>query len=221
MINLEVKGIIFDMDNTLLASRIDFTAMKEDISQLMIANKLMAVDFNYMDYTASQLIKMAQEAEGINEEISRQIWQAVTDHEARGMVGAKLEEGIVLGLQQLKPSFTLAVLTNNGQAAAELALNETGIADYFDLIVGRDKVKELKPDPAGVRYIIESFPEISIEEWVLVGDSWIDGKAAQECNIAFIAYQGNKIDMNKQKVFPVASIGRMEQLLSLFGVGGK
>jgi phosphoglycolate phosphatase len=54
-----------------------------------------------------------------------------------------------------------------------------------------------------------------VERWMLVGDSWIDGKAAQEGNIKFVVYKGNSVEIEKRQVRPSASITDMRELLEL------
>mgnify|MGYP003694753625 CR=1 FL=1 len=51
----------------------------------------------------------------------------------------------------------------------------------------RDDVRALKPDPDGLRVIRARWPDA--EHVVVVGDSWVDGAAAQAGGVPFIAYR--------------------------------
>ncbi|MED0677741.1 HAD family hydrolase [Aneurinibacillus thermoaerophilus] len=206
-------GIIFDMDNTLLQSRIDFTGMKQAIFRLLTEYELCAYDFEWKEFTASQLIEMARQSGRLRPEVEALIWEAVTEFEKRGMYGANLEPYVPEVLEYLSHECHLVVLTNNAQEAAQEALHNTGIAHYFDYIVGREQMTVLKPSPSGIHYILRYYPDVPSERWMLVGDSWIDGKAAQDSNIRFAAYKGNIKEMEKWKVHPVLHINDMRELI--------
>ncbi|MFS0553522.1 HAD family hydrolase [Brevibacillus sp. 179-C9.3 HS] len=207
------KGIIFDMDNTLLQSRINFSEMKRTIFQLWADNGIVPSTLDWQNHTASQLIEIGRKAERMTRELEQAMWDAVTAIEKEGMHGAVLEQHAVEVLEQLKNSYQLYILTNNAYAAAEEALNETGIASYFDEIVAREQMTTLKPSPSGIHYIRSRKPEWPVSAWTMIGDSWIDGKAACDGQVAFIAYQANELDMERNGVVPKAYITDLKELL--------
>lgn len=208
-----MKGIIFDMDNTLLRSNIDFFAMKQAIYQLLVREKMIPSSIPWQEYTPSQMIEMARGHEKIKV-VENEIWSTVRDIEQRGMEGAVLEPGVEIVLQQLqRQGIILAILTNNAQAAATQVLRQTGIKAYFNIIAGREQMAVLKPSPSGIHYILRHFPNTQPEDWLVVGDSWIDGRAAEEAGIPFIAYCADKHKLDKNSVTPLASIDRITQLL--------
>lgn len=217
MIGTFQKGIIFDMDNTLLQSRINFAEMKHAIFQLWADNGIVEPTLNWEKHTASQLIELGRKSEQMTSELEQAMWAAVTAIEKEGMHGAVLEQHAVEVLAQLKSSYRLYILTNNAYAAAEEALNETGIAAYFDEIVAREQMTTLKPSPSGIHYIRSLKPEWPVSAWTMVGDSWIDGKAASDGQVAFIAYQGNEEDMQRNGVVPKAYITDLKELLIILG----
>lgn len=206
-------GIIFDMDNTLLQSAIDFTEMKRSVFELLVKDGLCAPNFDWHSHTASQLIEMARQSGKLKQETEVRIWDAVTECEKQGMHGAQLEPYVPEVLAELYGDCHLVVLTNNSCIAAQEALKETGIDHYFDYIVGREQMTALKPSASGVYYVLDHYPDVPAERWMFVGDSWIDGKAAKEGNIAFTAYKGNHNQMEKNEVYPVVYIEDMRELM--------
>lgn len=208
------QGIIFDMDNTLLQSRINFADMKEAVFRLLVRHQLCDPELDYRKHTASQLIELGRKSGRITDEIEALVWNAVVAFETEGMQGAVLEEHAEEVLDSLKHHFHLVILTNNALSAALEALKETGIAHYFDLIAGREQMTMLKPSPSGIHFILEQYPDIPAEQWTMVGDSWIDGKAAQEGSVRFIAYQGKPLEMERHEVVPTAYINNLRELLS-------
>lgn len=210
----KLKGIIFDMDNTLLQSRINFPGMKKAVFDLLVQHQLMDPKLDYTKHSASQLIELGRNSGSITDEIESSVWDTIVAFETEGMLGAALEEGAEEVLDALKQHYTLVILTNNARSAAVKALEETSIIYSFDQIAGREQMAMLKPSPSGIHFILAQYPDISAEQWVMVGDSWIDGKAAQEGGVSFIAYQGDQQEMEEQGVTPVAYIGHLRELLS-------
>lgn len=208
------KGIIFDMDNTLLQSSIDFAEMKKAIFQLLVQSELVDPGFDYAAYTASQLIELGRTSDRFHSEAETAMWDVVVAYESAGMDGATLEEGAAEVLETLQQHYTLVILTNNARIAALKALEETGIIHHFDLIVGREQMDMLKPSPSGIHYILDRYVQIPADRWVMVGDSWIDGKAAQDGGVPFIAYRAKQEDMHFHEVVPAAYIQHLRELLA-------
>jgi phosphoglycolate phosphatase len=208
------QGIIFDMDNTLLQSRIDLLSMKKAVFAMLAAHGFYQIDYQWADFTVSQLIDTARASVKMTKEIEAAIWETVIRYEKEGMHNAALEPGVAELLLELDGRCLLTVLTNNALTAAMLALQKTEIAGYFDLIVGREMLNALKPSPAGVYYILNKFPRTSPAQWLFVGDSWIDGKAAQGGQVDFLAYQGNEAEMARREVYPLANLTDIRHLLN-------
>ncbi|MFD2370389.1 HAD family hydrolase [Brevibacillus sp. GCM10020057] len=210
------KGIIFDMDNTLLKSRINFAEMKRAVFRLLAEHGCCQPDLDWTSHTASQLIEIGRQSAQMTQALEEKMWAAVTEIEKEGMHGAVLEEHAVEVLEELRQRCSLYILTNNARAAAMEALQRTGIAHFFADVVGREQMAELKPSPSGVRCILRQQREWPVEAWTMVGDSWIDGKAAQDAGIRFVAYQGKEGEMANHGVHPLATIQSLRELLPYF-----
>ena len=76
------------------------------------------------------------------------------------------------------------------------------------VVVARDKAG-LKPDPAGLRLLEAEFPERRI--WV-IGDSWVDGAAAQAGGAGFIAYVADPAELARRGVAPRTVLQDLRQL---------
>lgn len=211
------KGIIFDMDNTLLSSAINFDAMREEIFAHLTAANVLPADLSMTEHTSSTLIAHAQRTAHWNEELQRTVWDIAKKHEILGMENAALEPGVQDVLLRLNGNCKLAVLTNNSHSAAMAALTGHGIDRYFDIIIGREQMAFMKPAADGVRMIMNTFADIHMKEWLSIGDAWIDGKASQEAGVTFIAYNGNPDKMMAQGVIPDASINEWAELFPLLG----
>ncbi|MEX1030674.1 MAG: HAD family hydrolase [Paenibacillaceae bacterium] len=128
------------------------------------------------------------------------------------MRGAGLEPGAKQLLESLHNKYVLVVITNNSVVAALEALKNTEIAAFFDLIIGREMMSALKPSPSGFHYVMNQFPAIKPDEWISIGDSWIDGKAAQDAGIPFISYRADDDKFRLRGIEPIARMSRLMQL---------
>jgi HAD superfamily hydrolase (TIGR01549 family) len=66
-----------------------------------------------------------------------------------------------------------AIATTDRTGRASMALEYLGFADLVDLVVGADLVREVKPDPAMIRIILDRLGS-GKEESVMVGDAITD-----------------------------------------------
>ena len=78
------------------------------------------------------------------------------------------------------------------------------LLSHLDLIVTRDEMRRLKPDPDGLRVVRERWPDA--DQIVVVGDSWVDGAAAQAGGVPFIAYRPDRVEMEQRGVVIAAEI---------------
>src|SRR6185436_6712816 len=93
----------------------------------------------------------------------------------------------------------LAVLTNNSLESAEAALDRFALREPFDLVLARDVVPALKPSGVGVA---KAHGSLGGGPTFMVGDSYIDGLAAQRANVGarFVAFRANLADLEARGV---------------------
>ena len=208
------KGIVFDLDNTLLRSSIDFAKMKQSVFDLLVGQGIFPGDFPLRDHTTATLIESARATGRFSPELERKAWDIVVRLEREGMRGADLEPNVREVLAKLHSRLTLVVLTNNARSAALDALERTGVARCFDLVVGREQMGALKPSPCGFRYVLSQYAGTAPKQWLAVGDSWIDGKAAQDAGVPFLAYRSDEKQLERHGVKPIGRIESMSDLLA-------
>jgi len=207
-----VKGLIFDMDNTLLRSRIDFEAMKQDVYQFLVSHGILAEGIELSRHTASTLIEAGVKTNRMNESLIKELWDVPKKHEVTGMKDAELEPGVKELLKEWQGQYHLVVVTNNSIEAAEAALRDHDVLRFFEQVVGREQVRLLKPAPDAFLHVLQRFGEVSPGEWISVGDSWMDGRASALAGIPFIAYGGDEAKMKEMEVFPRAFIRDLRNL---------
>src|SRR4030095_17214462 len=86
------------------------------------------------------------------------VWEIARDRERRAMEVAALEPGALAAVVGARRSgFATAIWTNNARELTVPALARLGLADELDLVVTRDDMRALKPDPDGWRVIASHF----------------------------------------------------------------
>lgn len=214
-------GIIWDMDNTILQSHIDFSVLHTRVCGYLKENHILTADYESIT-TAEALMKM-KTFPHYQEEWGRVAWNIVREVEKLGMTGAKLEPGVKEVLTSLSPQVYMVVLTNNSQLPAEIGLAENGVTYLFDAIYGRESVPDLKPSSLGVKQILGDFPHVPADNWLLIGDAGIDARAAIGAGVAFGSFTGSRQE-DLQAYQPVVKFDRwnpncVQEILGFFASG--
>ncbi len=182
--------LIFDMDNTLLQSKIDFALMTSDVTAILAAH---GFEKYAQRSVATALVDFAQSA-NYDAEIADKIWQRITEIETVGLDQAELEPGAIDALSYLSGFAELAVLSNNRDVAIKANLDRLGIGQYLSCIVGRDSAAFVKPAPEGMLQVMSHYPTISSEHTLTIGDAVIDAQAAKAAGIGFVAYNNSRAE---------------------------
>jgi phosphoglycolate phosphatase len=178
--------IVFDFDNTLVHSKIDFAGIRRDLLALFRQNGVPeAVDDRLVNLSIGQIIDAGVAHDAATHDAA---WQIVLEYETDGMLHATIEPGAAATLHALRDAgFCLSVLTNNARPATLAALDLFEMRAAFDLILTRDEVP-MKPDPKGITHSMETF-SIGPERTVMIGDSWLDGTAAERAGVPFVGFR--------------------------------
>lgn len=88
-------------------------------------------------------------------------------------------------LEYLKSrGYQLAVVTTKFKDAAYIGLDLFDISKYFDIVIGSDNVRNVKPDPEG---IYKAMSMTNCLKGVMIGDNITDIKSGQNAGIHTIA----------------------------------
>lgn len=96
-----------------------------------------------------------------------------------------------------KHNYKLAVVSSKKSDLVNHGLEFCKIREYFDLVVGSDEVKNPKPDPEGINYVLKT---LGSKNGLYVGDSTMDiiaGKNAniKTCAVIYPNYETRKEDL--------------------------
>lgn len=93
-------------------------------------------------------------------------------------------DGIKDLLNKLKEkNYKIAIVSNKVTDAVVKGLKICSIDQYFDLIVGAEKLKQAKPDPDGIHQVLTYFKK---EEAYMIGDTIIDIQTGQNAKVKTI-----------------------------------
>jgi phosphoglycolate phosphatase len=204
-----VRVCAFDLDHTLVRTPLDLAAMAADMRAHLegAGARLPARDERYR---VGELLQFCKREMPVHEAA---LWTLALDREQRAMDEATLEAGAVeavTGARRL--GFVTALWTNNAGGVTRSALARLGLADHFDVVVTRDEMRALKPDPDGWRVIAALANGSQTHQAFMVGDSWVDGLAATAAGVPFIAYRMPATDLRRWKIDPIATLTDLAEL---------
>jgi phosphoglycolate phosphatase len=201
-----VRLCVFDLDHTLIRSPLDLAAMALDMRALLEARQgpLPARDERYR---VGELITYCRRQAPT---LETALWSVALDHERRALAEATLEPGAREAVTGARAAGgRTALWTNNAREITLAVLERFELLAHFDLVVTRDDMSALKPDPDGWRVIAARFGPCSA---VVVGDSWVDGLAAAAAGVPFVAYRPQAADLARWQVAPVAALAELAAL---------
>ncbi len=207
------KGlVIFDLDNTVVHSTIDFARIRRDLIGLLRAQRITTEsDSALARRSIGQIIELADAHDGwAGTHVGAESWRIVLEYERAGMREASVEPDATETLQVLRDEgWLLAILTNNARAATLDALGKFGMTDCFNLVVSRDDAA-MKPNPAGIDLARAALGGCG--RTVMVGDSWLDGTAAERASVPFVAFRPKPGLLEDRKVRAWTVIARLADL---------
>ena len=181
----KIRGVAFDLDGTLIDTALGLS-QAVDLAlyalELPVAGEERVVTWigNGADIMMQRALKWSlkdKEPDLAQLNMARKLFDryyAETVEE-----GSFLFPGVAATLAALKEKgLQLAVVTNKPTSFVMPLLEDLGIAQYFQTIIGGDDVKEKKPHPEALYKVMETLG-LAADELLFVGDSRNDIQAAQ------------------------------------------
>jgi phosphoglycolate phosphatase len=177
-----VKAIIFDLDGTLIDSKLDLVnsvnIMLQQIGRMPLPVDTVA---GYIGHGAPQLIASVLGPLASEPECREALLLFLAHYEKHALDETRPYPGVAEALQSLEGR-ALAVLTNKPLALTLQILQGLDLAKCFEKIYGGDSFEKKKPDPAGAQKIMQelrSAPQHSM----MVGDSDVDVQTARNAGM--------------------------------------
>jgi len=179
-----IKAIIWDLDGTLIHFRIDYLRARRISIKILksygVPKHLLTVKVSILEN-----LKCAREffkKERFSEEKINQILKVVDNEiikiEYEAAINASMINGIDQVLEFVKNrKLKQAIFTFNTKKNAEISLKNVNLLHYFDIILGRDNVTNLKPHPEHLIQICNKL-NVNSDEIIVIGDTVRDIEAA-------------------------------------------
>jgi phosphoglycolate phosphatase len=210
--------VVFDLDNTLVHSRIDFLGIRRAVIDRLV--EAGALEQPPPDPRSRSIPEWLELASAYDRQLADELWQIVDRFEREGMVHGSVEADARATLDHLRAAgLRLAVLTNNSLGSAEAALDRFDLRAPFDLVLARGLVAALKPAGDGVS---QAHATLGHGPTYVVGDAYIDGLATQRADVGarFIAFRANVADLSARGVQPWATVQALGEVPALLGLSG-
>jgi len=167
------KAAIFDLDGTLVTMEMDFASLRTQLEEIYVSYGFPRERIRWMRATIDSIKQIREEMNesGYDGEGALvAVKSAIYEYELRQAPFARLIPGARELLRHLKDKgYHIAVVTRNNKEAALCSMGNTGLDSYVDLLVAREDVKVMKPNPEQFELVLERFC-VAPEETVVIGD---------------------------------------------------
>ena len=174
----EVRALIFDLDGTLIDSKLDLihsvNAMLREMRRPELATETIS---GYIGHGAPQLAARAMGGTATEEELKHALQFFLGYYEDHKMDNTCAYPGVGETLERLG-HLPMAVLTNKPARISVRILKALGLEKYFRAIYGGNSFESKKPDPFGAVTILREFG-LTPGESMIVGDSEVDVQTAR------------------------------------------
>lgn len=166
----DIRGVVFDLDGTIVDSKLDFAAMRNDLG--------------------------VAPTEGILEEVEKvecetrkaDFMRLIREHELKGLAESKLMKGFETYYKYLQSiKLPIGILTRNSLEVTKLTLEKFELR--FDTIYTRDDCAP-KPSPEGLIKILDEW-KMEPKDIVYIGDSHYDIQTALNAKVKSILFKSH------------------------------
>jgi phosphoglycolate phosphatase len=177
-----VRVLIFDLDGTLIDSKLDLAhsvnAMLEHMGRAPLSHETI---FSYVGNGAPLLVRRALGEAATDAEADKGLGYFLSYYRQHMLDNTVTYPGVRAGLELLA-SHPMAILTNKPVRFSQAIIDGLGLAPYFRFIYGGNSFEKKKPDPIGVTALLRDL-NAAAHEAMMVGDSDVDVRTARNAGI--------------------------------------
>jgi phosphoglycolate phosphatase-like HAD superfamily hydrolase len=215
-ITASLKLIIFDLDDTLIRSNINYMAIRLRVAELFESPP------SEKELSGTPILIVLENLRKLHPERYQEGKKRIYETEEQAAKTATVIDGAHTIPNLLdRHRIHSAILTNNSQTGVEIYLDnpELSYLKKFKIFT-RDDFSQAKPSPEGIQTIITHFSnhvdkEISNDNSLYIGDSYIDALAAERAGVRFVWFHSRKIANHLFPTQPLATLSNWNQLESL------
>lgn len=175
------KAVIFDLDGTIIDLAVDWSQLKRNLSDKFAEDYKIDCHFKSISKCLSEIVKKK------DEDNLKKFFKIIEEHETRNIEKSTPIEETKFFINNLKKfgiknDVKLAVMSLNTRKTIEKALLLTALTSKIDFIVGREDVRNWKPNPDGLLKILEKL-NIDKSKALFIGDMEKDLIAGERAGI--------------------------------------
>src|SRR5258706_9531859 len=172
-----VRAFLFDLDGTLIDSKLDLVNSVNFMLQEMQREALpLGTIASYIGHGAPKLVADVLGPDAAKADRKRALEIFLEHYSKHNLDATRAYPGVVEGLEALQDRH-MAVLTNKPKKMSVEILEALGLLKYFHAVYGGDSFEKKKPDPPGAQAILKNLGA-QPREAAMVGDSDVDIKTA-------------------------------------------
>jgi len=211
--------VIFDLDGTLVDSVEDLcnsvNAARAYMGLPPLAHELVA---SYVGNGAPVLIRRAMGPEATEEQVQEALGFFLSYYREHMLDHTRPYPGVVETLEKLHEcGVRMAVLTNKPERFSRDLCAGLGLAQYFFRIYGGNSFEQKKPDPVGIRTLMQQAGAKPQETW-MVGDSATDVLTARNAGVRAVGVTYGISPETLKQAPPDFLIDSMTQLIPILGL---
>ena len=187
------KAVVFDLDGTLVESKINYEKMGEQIMELLgrkgmsehIEDRRKA--YQVIRGGAQTLLEYGLPKENLESTLV-ELDQVMNNIELEALPTMKLKPNAIETIETLHGiGFKLGICTRSHREYADRTLEMYGMNDYFQAVVARDDTPHPKPD---ARQLLVTIDQVGAkpEETLYIGDTTTDLTTAKNADVDFVGY---------------------------------
>jgi len=223
-----IKAIVRDLDGTLIHFKIDYIRARRTAIKILksygVPKRLLTVNISILENMKSAREFFSEE--GYTQKKINEIIEEVNNDIIKIEYEAAQDATMIKGIDQVlefarNNNLKQAIFTFNTRRNAEISLKKVNLLHYFDLIVGRDNITNLKPHPDHLTYICKIL-KVKTDEILVIGDNVRDIEAAinvgaysigTHTRLARVETLQNANKIVKEDEIPTKLIQEIEKLL--------
>jgi phosphoglycolate phosphatase len=177
-----VRCLIFDLDGTLIDSKLDLALAVNATLQHMGRPELPhETIYRFVGNGAQMLVQRALGREATPAEAETGLAHFLSYYREHMLDNTVAYPGVREGLELLGER-PMAVLTNKPVRFSDWILEGLGLSRYFKYVYGGNSFEKKKPDPIGVEVLLRDL-QLTPAETMMVGDSDVDVRTARNSGI--------------------------------------
>jgi len=181
-----VRAFLFDLDGTLIDSKLDLVSSVNFMLREMQRDVLpLAIVAGYIGHGAPRLVADALGPDAAEADRKRGLEIFLAHYSQHNLDATRAYPGVLEGLESLQDR-PMAVLTNKPAKMSVEILEALGLRKFFRAVYGGDSFEKKKPDPVGALTILKGLGA-SPQESAMVGDSGVDIQTARNAGMFAIA----------------------------------